>query len=209
MDNCPTCLREFRDLEDYPYIYIAGFDRGKLPELVTGFPISIPYHESHETKAVARSGNPVLPEGILNLFQETGKDTVIHEGIVWKKDDWGGEPMYSPFNDLTPGVRQAYENPEIQRYLESLESYVGRDVRTRDILPTWERGERFRAFWLPNQQYSVKFHEKDKAGDYRNSDLNLMGHGPNMGRAGGPTLMILMTLGTITYEGRLNVLSPV
>ncbi|MBI2545477.1 MAG: hypothetical protein HYW22_02710, partial [Candidatus Aenigmarchaeota archaeon] len=193
-------------------IQVVGFSKDAMPEIVKSPLLGIPYHESEESRARVGSINHVVPEGILGLFQEGGKDVLVHDGTVWERkhhDESGGYNMYTPYKDLTPIVKDAYENPALQAYLNSLGGYVGRRVSPTYILPTWDRDSVFAwAFLIPGTKYQVGFNEQDKKfyKQYRGFDggvstFNLMMGGPRLGRLmSGPTLMGVFTFGTLTYK---------
>ncbi len=89
-------------------------------------------------------------------------------------------------------------------YLDSLEGLVGREVPKAELLRQFPRDGYFRfAFNIPDTVYKLMFDEKGKTpAGLRVAELQLMGEGPNLGSAGGPTIQGLAKVGHLEYEGR-------
>lgn len=224
MENCPACEREFKGIEDYPLIYVVDFKREEFPEAISGSRKKL-YYPGKNKRGVSTVDE--IPIEVLHLFEETEKDLIVYEGKVWEKTTAYGAVYQSSDEIASDKFREAYENPKLQDYLDSLEDFVGRESKTSNILPEWERNKHFGVYLFRKKSglekegdglvfkerdvsggHSVAFHEEGESGNYRSSNINLMGDGLNLGSAGGPTLTTLMTLGTLTYEGRINTLQP-
>lgn len=103
-------------------------------------------------------------------------------------------------------------------YFSMLESLVGKEVPTKEALPEREDGHFRWVFYIPETVYNLSFDEHDskwaEQGEqripFRTDDgkriakIVILGEGPNLGSAGGPTLQSVAEVGKITYEGILN-----
>jgi len=220
MDNCPACEREFKGIEDFPRIYVVNFQREEFPEAVGGG-MRTCYTEKGGDYDVSghdysRIRTKKLPGEVLRLFRGTEKDLLVHDRILWEKENVEGlvddVRTYFSSEDITSKVREVYESPALQTYLDSLEGFVGRELSSEDFLPTWRRDEGYPSvFWLP-ERYAIEFIDKDRDDNVVGvCDVSLLKtyplwYGHNMMGGGRNPLVPLITLGTLTYEGRINTL---
>lgn len=131
MKKCPACEREFEDIEDFPLVEIVKFKRLKIPKIISGGE-TIPYIE----KKVENFGAEVLPEEVLKLFKESGKNIVAYGGRVYRKEAYqhNNLQMYTCQEDLTDVVKKAIETKEVKKSLDSIEKLVGKEIRTKKLL---------------------------------------------------------------------------
>ena len=92
----------------------------------------------------------------------------------------------------------------IESYMQKVKGFEGKVVRTPDIFPPFERNDDLRVFDIKGTGYWLGFKEGRNSGDSRRSVFHILSRGPNLGRAGGPTLGIYATVATLDYEGRLT-----
>lgn len=131
MKKCPACEREFEGIEDFPLVEIVGFKRLPISKLISRGEI-IPYIE----KKVENFGSEALPEEVLKLFKESGKNIEVYEGKVYRKEAalYNNLQTYTCQEDLTDVVKKAIETREVKETLSSIEKLVGKEIRTRKLL---------------------------------------------------------------------------
>ncbi len=189
MEKCPHCERKFERLEDFPLIYIIGFERLEIPAIIRSSS-----SKSYIEKKLKEVGSEPMPREILELFQQSGKKIISHKGVVYEelegKTKWGVK-LYEVSKDITAIVKKAIEMPEIQETLNALESTVGEEWRTLDLLD------------LPG-------FKKFKVGDYGNLFLSFSERNSehNNLRICKVILedmeVIYQDLAELSYEGRIN-----
>jgi len=199
IDKCPTCEREFQSLDDYPLIYIASFNRGSIP-VDLKFPF---YDRTIFVGPNSKVDNERPPVEVLDFFKHN------REAKQFEYNDWKwtleGKWENGRYNRENPDQREiiiARLNP----YLEFLDSLVGREVPKEDLLPQFPRNDWFGySFNIPDTTYQLMFDEQGKTpAGLRIAEFQLMGEGPNLGSAGGPTIQRLAKVGHLEYEGRLR-----
>ncbi|MBS3086897.1 hypothetical protein J4422_04310 [Candidatus Pacearchaeota archaeon] len=198
-DKCPTCEREFQGLQDYPLIYVAKFERVEIPtDLVLPF-----YDAAIFVGPNSDAVNKRPPQEVLEFFKKNEREKgYVHNGWKWSlKGKWDIGNYHREQPDQRPIV-VAKLNP----YLETLDSLVGKEVEKSQLLPNFEREGYFRyAFNIPDTAYQLMFYEQEKTPvGLRIAELKLMGEGPNLGSAGGPTIQALAKIGHLEYEGRIR-----
>ena len=200
MENCPTCERELKRIEDYPLVYIVKVKRKEIsPRLV--FPY---FDQTVFVDAEKNSSNPKPPQEVVDFYQDKTHTSKFElNGWVWRLAN--REQQYYQ--------RQQRDQKEIictqvNPYLDTLESFVGKEVARAEFIPPFEHGGCFKfAFEIPQTAYHLLFLEDTKSkGSTRTVNLVIYGEGENVEEYGGPTLRNLATIAKIEYEGKLRKL---
>ncbi|MFC1697725.1 hypothetical protein ACFL1H_05305 [Nanoarchaeota archaeon] len=195
-DKCPCCDKELKKLSDYPLVYIKDFKRIELPS-----DLVFPYHD-HEI--YVEPGHPhcnkKVPIEVFDYFKKNNKAESF-EFEEWKWTKKQGDHYYRSQDDQ----RELIVN-NLKDYFDKLESYVGKEVPTKEFLPPFDKDGYFNfAYQIPDTAYPIMFSDIDNPPeDYKISVIKIMGEGPNFGSAGGPTLSSLANLAKVEYEGRLR-----
>ena len=194
MKNCPSCCRELTQLTDYPRILVVNFERLDMPKN-TKFPFSD--HSIYVRKG-SSSANKNPPDAVVDFFDKN-KETksFSYKGWEWNRDrNW-----YNRHQSDQSGIISSAINP----YLDGLLKKIGKEVEQTEFLPKFKRDGYIKSFNIPGTGYSCDFWEKDKKETPSIAEFHLLGPGPNMGSAGGPTLQSYGLVGKLEYEGRLII----
>jgi len=107
---------------------------------------------------------------------------------------------YPKEKDLTDEVKSIAGREDVQRYLLELREAEKALVKTSDLLPSFKQSQYSKGLYsIPNTEYFLSFYEsKDNEDTAR---VGLYAPGPNMGAAGGPTIMQVADLAEIKYHG--------
>ena len=198
-DKCPTCEREFQSLEDCPLIYVSIFNRGSIPT-----DLKFPFYDwTIFVGPNSEACNERPPAEVLKFFKSNKKAKEFgYDGWKWTLEGKWENGHYHRENPDQKEIIVARLNP----YLDSLDSLVGREVPKADLLPQFPGDGCFRyAFGIPDTAYQLMFDEQGKTlAGLRIAELQLMGEGPNLGSAGGPTIQSLAKVGHLEYEGRVR-----
>ena len=199
IDQCPTCERQFQELDDYPLIYVVSFNR-------RGIPVDLKFPFYDFTLFIgpnSEASNEKPPKAVLDFFKGNKQaEKFEYKGWKWTKQGNWDTGIYKRKNLDQREIIVASLNP----YLDSLEGFVGKEVLRSELLPQFPRDRYFRySFGIPNTAYQLMFSEKGKTpAGLRIAELHLMGKGPNLGSAGGPTIRSLAQVGKLGYEGRVR-----
>ena len=201
IDECPTCARQFKNLEDYPFIYLKKFERLEIPNGLV-----FPYKDYDiYVDDISNLTNDRVPIEVKEFFKnnQNAKD--------FEFDDWnwnlskGKENCYRRSqNDQRPIILKHLNN-----YFDTMERYIKKEVPTAHFLPPFSRNDYFKfAFDILETNYQFNISENKDGlekidGKIRKADLEILGEGINLGSAGGPTLQNFVTIAKIEYEGRL------
>ena len=106
----------------------------------------------------------------------------------------------------TPEIDRACQRDDVQQYFRRLESLVGLEVPPSELLPSWKPHGFFRlAHPVPDTKLYVALRERDPRADgLRAAAVEVLSPGPNLGSAGGPTLLPLGDLIQVVYLGLLR-----
>ena len=118
---------------------------------------------------------------------------------------------WSKHFNLAPELRKELtETPEVKQYFSSLEQLSQQIVPTSKIIPLWKSYLFFQeeVYAFPDKERRATFmlkleNREENSGDARICDLIIKGNGPNVGRAGGPTIVTLLKIGSLEYQGKL------
>jgi len=196
MDHCPACEREFKGITDFPLVYVASFTRSDLSKLSV-------YHITVFFGPNSKMCNERPPALVLDFFRDrTAAAEFFHEGWKWTLEGEWDRGLYRRENP----DHKAMVVGKISPYLDSLEKLVGKEAPIAQIMPPFPQGGYFKdAYFIPDSSNHLMFDEKEKSpSGLRVSEIHLMGRGPNLGSAGGPTIQSLAKLGVLEYEGRIH-----
>ncbi len=232
MEKCPTCERKLVRLEDFPLVYVSGFERLEFPS-----GLEFPYQDyTIFVGPKVEAGNEKPPQEVLNFFRDNREAHCFeHQGWNWELNERvpGGpygvalpslfEKMLRFFRGRMTNEGERVEDWEssiyhrIQKnqkeiilqhlnpYLDQLAGLVGKEVPILQLLPKFERNGYFGwSFNIPETDYNLNFSEEETNSNMKRANITILGEGPNMGSAGGPTLEELATVGKLDYEGRLR-----
>lgn len=199
VDKCPACEREFKSLNDYPLIYVASFNRKSIPS-----DLKFPFHDwTLFVGPNSEVNNERPPAEVLDFFkQNRGAKQFEYNGWKWKLNGKWENGHYMRENPDQKEIIITKLNP----YLDKLESLVGKEVPKAELLPHFPRDSYFKcSFAIPDTAYQLMFDEQRKTQlGLRTTKLHIMGEGPNLGSAGGPTIQSLAKIGHLEYEGRIK-----
>ncbi|MBI5066362.1 hypothetical protein HZA97_09085 [Candidatus Woesearchaeota archaeon] len=235
MHKCPTCDRELEELKDFPLVQIISFERLDVhSDLVFPYHDRTSYvaDKKEESKFYNLEGYKEAPKQVVDFFdkkeQEKGffrklkealfgnyqplvpknnqseKNEFNHEGWIWTEENYFGEP--GQFRRYNPNQRTLILD-KVNTYLSRLESLVGKEVPSSEVLPKFKNDSYFKfAFEIPETPYLLSVHdEKEQTSDKeRIAIVHIYGEGPNLGSAGGPTIGSLAQVARITYQGKFK-----
>ncbi len=219
MDNCPSCLRAFEGIADFPRIKVDKVERWELPSDVK-FPT-----QDREIYAGPKSGlgNPRPPQEVLDYFRNnSGAKNFTHQGWIWaKEENWSAKKGDTPSGDVAHYRRSMDDARELilehlNPYLEGLEKLVGKEVDVGAVFPTFSEGS-YSNFLIPETGYTLSLDELDeyRQSYYEQEGLRLpsVDKSKNLRYAllaithssGGSISVVhyLGVIGAIAYEGKL------
>lgn len=171
VDKCPTCLRPFEKMPDYPLIFVRKVEVHPVSEVLDYLS-----PEAHEVK-IAR-------EHVLG--DESHELKLRLQGI-----------------NRTPEIAAAYETEPVKKYFQALKSYEGKLMSPDELVPKLVSDKYFKgAYPLPGTKLYLTLSEAKPKRESRISQVICCCKGPNLGSAGGPTLLHLAALASVHYEGR-------
>lgn len=160
---CPACEREFKEIQDYPKVFVASVSivtpddvPSKIPawyredlleapkegwgrELVSGEVLEY-FRANPDQDSLAYSDSYIYHRP-RNQTQEYRRQREVHPemydraGVV----SVGGDRYERQFNHA-PAMRVLLEqNAPLREYLESLQQMVGQEVPTREVFPKWQQ----------------------------------------------------------------------
>ncbi len=171
---CPTCHRECRRVLDYPRVRIVAVEELPIPEAVDR------HSEAAARKRLKRRAD--APDSLEEPLKR------LDEGI-----------------NMTPAIAEACRTAAVRDYLNQLAALSGQQVEPARLLPRLKRDATFRgAYPIPGTDLYLSLDEGDPtAAGTRTAEVQILCDGPNMGSAGGPTLLPLGALGRVEYVGVL------
>lgn len=127
---------------------------------------------------------------------------------------WVGEDHYKREFNYAPTIKALLEqNVPLKKYLESLQQMVGQEIPKRKVFPKWQQHYFPRGFQIPagfgvpdadNLGLLLRFSKEGRnTTEYRVYEIGIWGDGPSQG-AGGPTIIKILPIGALKYEGRIN-----
>lgn len=129
------------------------------------------------------------------------------EATIARGQALGDEPPETKLSlqgiNRTPEIATAYESEPVQKYFQALKNQEGKLIRPGELLPSLEPDKHFKgAYPLPGTGLYLTLSEADPGQGHRISQVICCCKGPNLGSAGGPTLLHLAALASIHYDGR-------
>lgn len=104
----------------------------------------------------------------------------------------------------TPEVASAYDSEVVQDYFRMLENCQGQEVDPNKLTPQLEPDKYFKGTYpIPGTQLYISLREAELQAGCRTCRVVLLGKGPNLGSAGGPTLQEFGAVAVMYYHGRL------
>jgi hypothetical protein len=128
------------------------------------------------------------------------------KSLQWRRDHPGENDLSRRAINMTPETARAYQTPQVQEYLDQLASLVGREAEPSELLPQFPRDRLFKgAYPVAETPIYVSLAEGDPSSQVsRTAEVQALCRGPNLGSAGGPTLMHLGAIARLTYQGLLK-----
>ena len=170
-----TTEAELEDFGEYPFVHLIKFLREKPPAQLLYQRDMIMYVEP-----TSRLGNGRVPQEVLDLFQHTERAIVEYDGWLWKGTELKGQHFYT---------REQYVPSDsilapLQPYFNKLEGLVGKIVQSAELLPPFERFDRF-GFIVPGARHLLFFSQAyQSVKSYIKKDMNVLtivGKGPDLG----------------------------
>lgn len=87
----------------------------------------------------------------------------------------------------------------------AVEAAEGNVVEPRSLLGDWPEGRFSWTRGIPDSIFAVGFREGEATAEHRSCTLDVLLPGPNLGSAGGPTLVHTGSLMTPIYHGMCHV----
>lgn len=227
---CPSCERELDELRSFPRVFIKAVDLYS-PE---DYPAAISQHrEDLLAYNKAKWNRPLVPAEVLEYFDKnpdvdefTHIDDYIYERPDAKKKDYPAVLeteleteerqvdflWHRRFNWINVIKNTVENNLSLKKYLDSLGELVGSEVRTKKLFPQWKLYQlpgfhrREAGYKVPKSDNLILdlLDNRSRDAGHMSANIAMATPGPNFGSAGGATVRILMDIGNISYEGRLN-----
>jgi hypothetical protein len=130
INQFPTCDRVFEGISDYPFVYVAKFERLEIPSGIV-FP---DYSHTIYVGPNYECNNPRPSQEVLNFFKGNKQvEEFEHEGYTWhRRGKWDSGYYHRSRNDAKD-VILAQLNP----YFDTLDGLVGQEVPTAQVLPSF------------------------------------------------------------------------
>jgi hypothetical protein len=106
---------------------------------------------------------------------------------------------------MTPEIERACRTIQVQEYLDQLADTVGQDAEPKEMLPSFPADGLFKgAHPVADTPIFLSLTEGEPSDDgTRIAEVQTLCRGPNLGSAGGPTLMHLGAIARLKYRGLL------
>jgi hypothetical protein len=181
MDSCPSCNRTFERVLDYPRIYIAKIERLPIPPEINFLAEDWVIFAGPKSKYFGRKP----PKPVLEFFRDNPKaQEYEYEGWVWTFDtefseSWRtrislsekvkqffGVPIKAPeaweVGHYRRSEKCSFSTPTIMKhvspYLDHLETLVGKEVPSTEILPKFNRPAYYYCR-IPETHYDLSLEE--------------------------------------------------
>ena len=224
---CPACEREFKEIQDYPKVFVASVSV-VTPDDV---PAELPAWDREDLLEVPYAGwnREFVPYEVLEYFQANpDQDSLVHsDSYIYHRPynqthpemydrpgvvSAGGYCYERQFNQA-PAVRALLEqNAPLREYLGSLQQMAGQEVSTKEVYPKWQQHYFPSVFHVPSglaipnaDRFLLRLSEsEDRPTEYRVAEVRIYSNGPSMGSVGGPTIQRVMSIGALKI-GRAHV----
>jgi len=124
MEDCPSCQRKFKKVEEYPLLYLSEFNKLDITEKI--------FDESGKFYSLASSRPKGFPKEVVRHFKHSDEE-MYFEGHTYRKNE-SGDVITSSGLDITEKVIQASNTIESQNRLKELENLMGKVVSTSEFL---------------------------------------------------------------------------
>ena len=160
---CPACEREFKEIQDYPKVFVASVSI-RTPDDV---PAEIPHWWKEDLLEAPKDGwkRKLVPGEVLEYFRANpDEDKLAHsDSYIYHRPhnqtreyrrqreahpemydrpgvvSAGGDRYERRFNHA-PAMKVLLEqNAPLREYLESLQQMAGQEVPTREVSPKWQQ----------------------------------------------------------------------
>jgi hypothetical protein len=142
-----------------------------------------------------------LPEAVDDM-----SDAAAQKSLEWHRrkpfdNDWSRRGI-----NMTPEIDRACQTLLVQQYLDRLSEFVGHKIAPNELSPPFPADRLFKgAYPVAGTPIYLSLTEGvPTAEGTRTAEVQTLCRGPNMGSAGGPTLMHLGVIARLTYQGLLT-----
>jgi hypothetical protein len=142
-----------------------------------------------------------IPEAVDRFSEAAAEKSLARKRGEGRPANWSGDDGIN----RTPEIASACARADVQQYLERLAQLAGQIVDPAELNPPFKPSERFkRTHPIPETKLFLSLTE-EKPDDVSEgiAVIEVYCAGPNMGSAGGPTLLALGPIGRIRYQGLL------
>lgn len=201
---CPTCERKFEKIGDYPRVFIASVSLITPDEV----PAEVPHQYIEDLLEAPKKGwnRKLVPPDVLAYFRDhQDQNKLVHtdDFIYHRPFNQGKEfraqrvgflaDCYSRQFNYARMIKTMLTDEMWQKYLVSLQQKVGQEVPTEEMTNPFYIG-RFR----------IGLIERPETSEYLVSELGVWEEVQGGARYTDPVYHMLLPIGTIHYEGRLN-----
>jgi hypothetical protein len=146
-----------------------------------------------------------IPEAIDDMSAAAAQKALERHRRSPADDDWSRRGI-----NMTPEIDRACQTPQVREYLDQLAGFAGYDTEPSHLLPPFPADRTFkRAYPVADTPIFLGLTEGDPTADgTRTAEVQVLCCGPNLGSAGGPTLMHLGPIARLTYRGILMPAEP-
>ena len=200
MDTCPAYDHKLTTLRDFPVIYVADFKRVELPRYIG---VHTQFIEKKVSRKVgwfttAMVDNPLIPPAVLNRLQGDTNDFISFDGYIYQKD-LQSAGYIKRSQDITEAIRELVASPPIQEAFSSLESVVGTEIETKELVAKLHLGSCF------TRNFSIELSDSnDQSNGNKKAKINLCGLWSYSRSYAGSSPELRQPLAEFWYEGRIR-----
>jgi hypothetical protein len=133
-------------------------------------------------------------------------DAAAQKALEWHRSNPADTNWSRQGINMTPEIDRACQTPQVQKYLDRLADFVGHDTEPSKLMPPFPADRVFKgAHPGAGTPIFLSLTEGEPTAEgSRTAEVQALCSGPNMGSAGGPTLMHLGAIARLTYQGLLK-----
>ena len=141
-----------------------------------------------------------VPEAVDDM-----SDTAAQKSLEWHRKNPNDNTWSRRGINMTPEIERACGTSQVQQYLNHLADVAGRELEPAQLLPSFPPDRTFkRCYPIADTQIFLTLSEGNPTDDgLHTAEVQILCRGPNLGSAGGPTLMHLGAIARLTYRGLL------
>jgi hypothetical protein len=141
-----------------------------------------------------------LPEAVDDMSEAAAQKSLEWHRRNPADDHWSRRGI-----NMTPEIERACHTDQVQEYLTRLSDMVGEDTEPTQLLPSFPADSLFKgAHRVADTLIFLGLTEGDPSDDgTRLAEVQTLSRGPNLGSAGGPTLLHLGAIARLKYQGLL------